>query len=134
LATMRLLLLAISLLLLPVPALALCQCVCVQGVMRPICQQTDLMVPICQGICEASVRPERLTTPLAGGKIQFNPAETTNPSPGGLSTEEPNLNTNRYGQPLGTPDQLSGSVGSSLTSSGGSSSSSGGGSTSSSGR
>lgn len=115
---MRLFGLAVSLLLLPAPALALCQCVCVQGVMRPICQQTDVMMPICQGICETQVRPERLTTPLAGGRIQFAPAETTNPSPGGLkpAEAEQDLNTNRYGQPLGTPDQLSGSVGSSLSS------------------
>lgn len=123
---MRSLLLAATLLLLPAPAWALCQCVCVQGEMRPICQPTDLMVPICQGICETSVRPERLTTPLAGGRIQFAPAETTNPSPGGLATEEPNLGTNRYGQPLGTPDQLSGTVGSGLSSGGGGGSASGG--------
>ncbi len=54
---MRSLLLATTLLLLPAPASALCQCVCVQGEMKPICQPTDLMVPICQGICETSVRP-----------------------------------------------------------------------------
>lgn len=122
---MRSLLFAASLLLLPAPAWALCQCVCVQGVMRPICQPTDLMVPICQGLCENSVRPERLATPLAGGQLQVGPAETTNPSPGGLVTEEPNLNTNRYGQPLGTPDQLSGSIGSSFSSSAGGSGASG---------
>lgn len=126
---MRLPLLATTLLLLPAPASALCQCVCVLGEMRPICQPTDLTVPICQGICETSVRPERLSTPLAGGRIQFNPAETTNPSPGGLVTEEPNLATNRYGQPLGTPDQLSGSVGSNLLSGSGGGSSASGGST-----
>ena len=74
------------------------------------------MVPICQGICESQLRSERVTTPLAGGRAQFGPAETTNPSPGGLMSAEPDLNTNRYGQPLGTPDQLSGSVGSSFSS------------------
>ncbi|WCS26395.1 hypothetical protein LOK46_06050 [Methylobacterium sp. NMS14P] len=112
---MRSLLLAASLLLLPAPAFALCQCVCVRGEMRPVCQQTDLMVPICQGLCETTIRQERVTTPLAGGRVQFGPAETTNPSPGGLASDQLDLNTNKYGQPLGTPSELSGSVGSSLS-------------------
>src|SRR5689334_897862 len=46
LVTMRSLLLAASLLLLPAPASALCRCTCIRGEMKPICQQTDLMVPI----------------------------------------------------------------------------------------
>ena len=113
---MRLLMLAASLLTLPAPAWALCQCTCVQGVMKPICQQTDLMMPICQGICETQIRQGRVTTPLAGGRVQYGPPESTNPSPGGLISEQENLSTNRYGQPLGTPDQLSGSVGSGFSS------------------
>ena len=112
---MRLLLLA-ALLLMPAPASALCRCTCVQGVIKPICQPTDVMVPICQGLCENELRSERVIVPLAGGKPVFEPAQSTNPSPGGLTSPEINLDTNPNGTQIGTPSQLSGSVGSSLSS------------------
>lgn len=113
---MRLFMLAAALLVLPAPASALCRCTCVRGEMRAICQETDLTVPICQGICETTIRPERVIVPLAGGRQAFEPAQSTNPSPGGLATQDPNLDTNPNGTVLGTPSQLSGSVGSSLSS------------------
>ena len=83
--------------------------------MRPICQPTDLMVPICQGFCETTIRPDRAVTPLAGGLQVFEPAQSTNPSPGGLASPDLSLDTSPNGQLLGTPSQLSGSVGSSLS-------------------
>ncbi|TXN75949.1 hypothetical protein FV228_01985 [Methylobacterium sp. WL18] len=124
---MRSLMLAASLLVLPVPASALCRCSCVQGVMRPICQPTDLIVPICQGLCETEIRPERVVTPLAGGRPAFEPVLPSNPAPRSLAPPEEQLETNPNGQILGTPSQLSGSVGSSLSGSGASSLSGGAG-------
>ena len=116
---MRSLMLAASLLLLPAPASALCRCACVRGEMRPVCQQTDLMVPICQGFCETSIRPDRVVPPLAGGRQVFDQAQSTNPSPGALVSPEVDLNANADGTQLGSPNQLSGSVGSSLSAGGG---------------
>lgn len=81
---MRSLMLAASLLILPAQASALCRCTCVRGEMKPICQETDLMIPICQGFCETQIRPERVIAPLAGGRPVYDPAQSTNPSPGGL--------------------------------------------------
>ncbi|MFB0490864.1 hypothetical protein ABIE45_003450 [Methylobacterium sp. OAE515] len=115
---MRAMMLAVTLLLLPVPASALCRCTCVKGVMTPVCQPTDLMVPICQGFCETQIRPERVITPLAGGKQVFDPAQSTNPSPGGLEAPVIDLNSNPNGTQLGLPSQFSGSVGSSLSAGG----------------
>lgn len=83
--------------------------------MKPICQETDLTVPICQGFCETAIRPDRVVTPLAGGRQVFDPAQSTNPSPGGLESPDVNLDTNPNGSLIGTPSQLSGSVGSSLS-------------------
>jgi hypothetical protein len=84
--------------------------------MKPICQPTDVMVPICQGLCETSIRPDRVVTPLAGGRQEFNPVQPFDPAPGRLVTPQENLDTSPNGQPLGTPSQLSGSVGSGLSS------------------
>lgn len=123
---MRPLLLAVSLLLLPAPASALCRCTCVQGTMRPICQPTDLMVPICQGLCETDVRPERVITPLAGGRPAFEPVLPSDPAPRALAAPQEDLDTNPNGQVLGLPSRLSGSVDSSLSGGGGGSSVSGG--------
>ena len=108
---MRLLLLGCSLLLLPTPALALCRCTCVEGVSRPICQPTDLMVPLCQDLCLDSVQPERVTRPLAGGRPATEPIQPFNPAPGGLSDPQQNLDTDVSGLPLGTSSTLSGNVG-----------------------
>lgn len=116
---MRSILLLCTLLLLPSQAWALCRCTCVRGVMRPICQQTDLVEPICQGFCETQIRPERVVTPLAGGKQVFEPAQPTNPAPGGLASPDLDLNSNPNGTQLGTPSQLSGSVDSALSAGGG---------------
>lgn len=83
--------------------------------MRPICQPTDVMTPICQGLCEIEIRPDRVVVPLAGGKPASEPVQSSNPAPGGLVAPELNLNTNPNGTQLGTPSQLSGRVGSSLS-------------------
>ena len=127
-STMRSLLFAFSLLLLPVPASALCRCTCVRGVMRPVCQQTDIMVPICQGLCETEIRPERVVTPLAGGRTAFDPVQPFDPAPRALANPGENTETNANGLQLGTPNQLSGSVGSSLDAGGSSLSAGAGGS------
>ncbi len=94
---------------------ALCRRTCIQGEMKPICQPTDVMVPICQGLCETQIRPDRVIVPLAGGKQAFEPAQSTNPSPGGLVVPDTDLNSNPNGTQLGLPSQFSGSVGSSLS-------------------
>lgn len=112
---MRFLTLAAFLLLFSEPAAALCRCTCTQGVMRPVCQQTDLTVPICQGLCETQIRPDRVVTPLAGGRQALDPVQAFNPAPGGLVSPESSLDTGPNGQPLGTPSQLSGSVSSGLS-------------------
>ena len=104
-------------LLLPTQSWAACRCACVRGVMRPICQQTDLVEPICQGLCEDSVRPSRLVVPFGGGQQAINPVQPFDPAPGGLVQQDPNLNTDTRGNPLGTAgvqggnDALSSSVG-----------------------
>ncbi|WP_246695472.1 hypothetical protein [Methylobacterium sp. P1-11] len=111
---MRSFMLAVALLALPAPASALCRCTCIRGEMKAICQETDLTVPICQGLCETTIRQERVITPLAGGRQAFEPAQSTNPAPGGLVSPDLSLDTSPNGTQLGTPSQLSGSVGSSL--------------------
>ena len=113
---MRTIMLAAALLALPVPASALCRCTCVRGEMKAICQETDLTIPICQGLCETTIRPDRVIIPLAGARQAFEPAQSTNPAPGGLVSPDLSLDTNPNGTQLGTPCQLSGSVGSSLSS------------------
>ncbi|AWV18340.1 hypothetical protein A3862_24810 [Methylobacterium sp. XJLW] len=113
---MRTIMLAAALLALPVPASALCRCTCVRGEMKAICQETDLTIPICQGLCETTIRPDRVIIPLAGARQAFEPAQSTNPAPGGLVSPDLSLDTNPNGTQLGTPSQLSGSVGSSLSS------------------
>lgn len=99
---MRSLVLACSLLLLPAQAFALCRCACVLGQMRPICQETDLMMPICQGICPDEIRPLVVTRPLAGGRQQFDTVRPFDPAPGGLQERNPDLNLDARGNPLGT--------------------------------
>jgi hypothetical protein len=99
---MRSILLLCTLLLLPSQAWALCRCTCVRGVMRPICQQTDLVEPICQGLCEDQIRPETVVRPLAGGKQEFGPVEPFDPAPGGLIQKDPALGLDTRGNPLGT--------------------------------
>ncbi len=83
--------------------------------MKPICQSTDVMVPLCQGLCETQVRPDRVVVPLAGGKPAFDPVQPFDPAPGGLVSPDLSLDTSPNGTQLGTPSQLSGSVGSSLS-------------------
>ncbi len=78
---MRTIMLAAALLALPVPASALCRCTCVRGEMKAICQETDLTIPICQGLCETTIRPDRVIIPLAGARQAFEPAQSTNPAP-----------------------------------------------------
>jgi hypothetical protein len=83
--------------------------------MRPICQPTDVMIPICQRLCETEIRPDRVVIPLAGGKAASEPIQPSNPAPGGLVAPELSLDTKPNGTQLGTPSQLSGRVGSSLS-------------------
>lgn len=116
---MRLLLLGCSLLLLPTPALALCRCTCIDGVSKPICQPTDLMVPLCQDLCLDSIRPARVVRPLAGGRPATGPVQPFNPAPGGLVSPEQNLDTDVNGLPLGTSSRLSGNGGGGLSGAGG---------------
>ena len=110
---MRSMFLLCAVLLLPSEAWAACRCACVKGVMRPICQQTDLVEPICQGLCEDSIRPSRLVVPFGGGLQANNPVQPFDPAPGSLIQQDPNLNTD----PLctagvqGGNDALSSSVG-----------------------
>ena len=68
------------LLLFSATASAACRCTCVLGQMRPVCQPTDLMVPICQGICADETRPEIVVRPLAGGQQAFNPPVPFDPA------------------------------------------------------
>ncbi len=59
--------------------------------------------PDLPGLCETTIRQERVIVPLAGGRQAFEPAQTTNPCPGGLTTQDLNLDTNPNGTVLGTP-------------------------------
>ena len=99
---MRSMLLLCSLFLLPTQVWAACRCACVRGVMRPICQQTDLVEPICQGLCTDSIRPETAVKPLAGGQVVVTPVEPFDPAPSGLPQRDLNLSTDTRGNPLGT--------------------------------
>lgn len=99
---MRSILLLCTLLLLPSQAWALCRCACVRGVMRPICQQTDLVEPICQGLCADEIRPGTVVRPLAGGQQVFSPVEPFDPAPGSLMQKDPNFGLDTRGNPLGT--------------------------------
>jgi hypothetical protein len=114
---MRSILVLCAVLLLPAHAGAAGRCACVRGVMRPICQPTDLVEPICQGLCEDSVRPSRLVVPFGGGLQAVNPVQPFDPAPGGLVQQDLNLNADTRGNPLGTAgvqggnDALSSSIG-----------------------
>lgn len=70
---MRSLMLAASLLILASPAWARCECACVGGQMRAVCPPTDLVAPICQGICDPVIQSNRLVVPLAGGAQSVEP-------------------------------------------------------------
>ncbi|MET3486177.1 hypothetical protein [Methylobacterium sp. 1973] len=100
---MRLFMLAAALMALPAPTSSRCRCTCMRGEMKAICSKTDRTVPICRGLCETTIRQERVIVPLAGGRQAFEPAQTTNPCPGGLTTQDLNLDTNPNGTVLGTP-------------------------------
>ncbi|MEE7493075.1 hypothetical protein [Methylobacterium oryzae] len=99
---MRSILLLCTLLLLPSQAWALCRCICVRGVMRPICQQTDLVEPICQGLCEDQIRPATVVRPLAGGQQVFSPVELFDPAFEKLAEKDPNVGLDTRGNLLGT--------------------------------
>ena len=116
----RLLFLACSLLLVPLPASALCRCACVRGVMRPICQPTDLVEPICQGLCADSLRGEAVTSPLAGGQPQYETVQPFDPAPRGLQEADPNYNIDARGFQLGTAGVQSGNDAFSSSGAGGS--------------
>jgi hypothetical protein len=70
--------------------------------MRPICHQTDLVEPICQGLCEDEIRPATVVKPLAGGQQVFSPVEPFDPAPGGLIQKDSNFGLDTRGNPLGT--------------------------------
>lgn len=126
---MRLLLLACSLLLLPLPASALCRCACVRGVMAPVCQPTDLVHPICQGLCSDAIRAETATRPLAGGQTQFDTVQPSEPAPTGMQERDPNYSLDARGYQLGTAGVQSGNDAFSSSTAGGSSGSASGGAT-----
>lgn len=105
---MRPLLLACSLLFFPLPASALCRCACVRGVMTAICQPTDLVHSICQGLCTDAIRPETTTRPLAGGQPQYETVQPFDPAPRGLETRDPDYGTDARGFQLGTAGVQSG--------------------------
>ena len=106
---MRSIVLFCFLLLLPTQVWAACRCGCVRGMMRPICQQTDLVEPICTGLCTDSIRPEVVVKPLAGGQQVFNPVEPFDPAPPGLVQRDLNLSSDTRGNPLGTAGVQGGS-------------------------
>ncbi|MDP4023889.1 hypothetical protein Q8W71_14755 [Methylobacterium sp. NEAU 140] len=116
---MRTLLLACSLLLLPLPASALCRCACVRGVMTPICQPTDLVQPICQGLCSDEIRAEGVTRPLAGGQPQYDTVQPFDPAPREMKGRDPDYNLNPRGFQLGTAGVQSGNDAFSSSSGGG---------------
>lgn len=118
---MRPLLLACSLLLFPLPASALCRCACVRGVITPICQPTDLVHPVCQGLCSDAIRAEAVTRPLAGGQPQYEAVQPFDPAPPGLQARDPNYGVDARGFQLGTAGVQSGNDAFSSSSSGGSS-------------
>ncbi|SDO69567.1 hypothetical protein SAMN05216360_1392 [Methylobacterium phyllostachyos] len=106
---MRSIFLLCAVLLLPSEAWAACRCACIKGVMRAICQPTDLVEPICQGLCEDSVRPNRLVVPFGGGLQAINPVQPFDPAPNGLTQQDTNLNSDTRGNPLGTAGVQGGS-------------------------
>ncbi|MGH1590686.1 hypothetical protein ACRBEV_22950 [Methylobacterium phyllosphaerae] len=112
---MHLFMLAGALMALPALTSSRCRRTCMRGETKAICSKTDRTIPICQGLCQTPIRPERVIVPLAGGRQAFEPAQTTNPSSGGLATQDLNLDTNPNGTVLGTPSQLFGRIGSSLS-------------------
>lgn len=104
-------------------ATAACRCACVKGIMRPICQQVDLVEPICQGFCTDDLRPEAVSKPLSGGQQQFNPVQSVeigrpiisiDPRTGSVENST-NYDTDTRGYSLGTAGVQTGS--SSLSSS-----------------
>ena len=113
---MRSFVLLCLLMLIPAEASAACRCACVRGVMRPICASTDLVEPICQGLCEDSLRSDAVDRPLAGGRQATNPVEpvelgrptvTFNPKTG-LPDDNANYDVGTTGYPLGTAGVTSG--------------------------
>ncbi|MCJ2058687.1 hypothetical protein MKL09_19290 [Methylobacterium sp. J-048] len=77
--------------------------------MRPICQQTDLVEPICTGLCTDGIRPETVVKPLAGGQTVVTPVEPFDPAPPGLIQRDLNLSADTRGNPLGTAGVQGGS-------------------------
>ncbi|GJE14749.1 hypothetical protein [Methylobacterium longum] len=78
--------------------------------MRAICEPTDLVEPICQGLCSDAVRPELVITPLAGGRQATGPIRpvelgkptvTIDPKTG-LPEDNTAYDIGTNGYPLGT--------------------------------
>lgn len=78
--------------------------------MRAICEPTDLVEPICQGLCSDAVRSDNVVRPLAGGRQAFEPVQpvqlgkptvTMNPLTG-LPEDTSNYDVGTNGYPLGT--------------------------------
>ena len=117
--SMRFGLIVLALLELTTDASAACRCACVRGVMRPICQQTDLIEPICAGLCTDDLRPDLVVKPIAGGRQALDPIHPFDPAPNGLEERNPDLNTDSRGYQLGTAGVDSGTSGFSSGNSGG---------------
>lgn len=96
--------------------------------MRAICEPTDIVEPICQGLCFDALRPEAVVRPLGGGRQATNPVlpielgkplVTINPKTL-LPEDTTNYDVGTNGYPLGTAgvtsgtSQLSGSPSSAL--------------------
>jgi hypothetical protein len=78
--------------------------------MRAICEPTDLVEPICQGMCSDVLRSENVVRPLAGGRQAVDPIRpvelgkptvTFNPLTG-LPEDTSNYEVGTNGYPLGT--------------------------------
>lgn len=105
---MRLGLVVLALLATMAQASALCRCACVRGTMRPICQDNDLVTPICAGLCTDELRRTPVVTPLGGGQQVFAPVQPFNPAPNGVPHPDADLNTDTRGFQLGSAGVPSG--------------------------
>lgn len=107
---MRIGLIALILLGLTSGASAACRCGCVRGQYKAICLPTDLVEPICQGLCSDQVRELPVTIPLAGGHQEFTPVAPSGPTEArikidpktGLVDDSINFDADTRGYQLGT--------------------------------
>ncbi len=107
---MRIGLIALVLLELTSGASAACRCGCVRGQYKAICLPTDLVEPICQGLCSDEIREAPTIIPLAGGRqevMPVTPSEQARPTVEvdprtGVVDDPNNYNADTRGNQLGT--------------------------------